>query len=330
MYMHRWSTGYKDLFQKMDTCFLTRKDIIVGGDFNCSLERETFSLPFRTFIKKYGLIDVMGKLLGKQVGYTWKNTRGVKSRLDYILVGKKCKIIEGKTMPALFTDHQAVDVELEIVGPDFGKGYWKFNNDVLAEKAYREGFMKIFPIWAEMKSLYSNNVVWWEDMKKKIKKFTVEYCTERAKVRKKEFDTIQKEIEIIYVMENRGREIKKEGYLENLKMRQEELLERKARAVIYKLKQEEYEENEKCSSYFFSKMKTRDKRGIITELERDGKVIRGKDDLLKTVEEYYGKLFTKESLDEGKGEVFIRSLRRRLPEEENGKLGGGIDSRGGV
>lgn len=160
----------KDLFQKMDTCFLTRKDIIVGGDFNCSLEREKFSLPFRTFIKKYGLIDVMGKLLGKQVGYTWKNTRGVKSRLDYILVGKKCKIIEGKTMPALFTDHQAVDVELEIVGPDFGKGYWKFNNDVLAEKAYREGFMKIFPIWAEMKSLYSNNVVWWEDMKKKNQK----------------------------------------------------------------------------------------------------------------------------------------------------------------
>lgn len=131
-------------------------------------------------------------------------------------------------------------------------------------------------------------------------------------------------------MENRGREIKKEGYLENLKMRQEELLERKARAVIYKLKQEEYEENEKCSSYFFSKMKTRDKRGVITELERDGKVIRGKDDLLKTVEEYYGKLFTKESLDEGKGEVFIRTLRRRLPEEENGKLGGEIDSRGGV
>lgn len=183
----------RDLFQKLDTCFLTKKDIIVGGDFNCSLEKEKCSLPFKTFIKKYELIDVMGKLQGKQVGYTWKNSRGAKSRLDYILVGKKCKIINGKTIPALFTDHQAVDVELEIEGPDFGKGYWKFNNDVLAEKSYREGFIKIFPLWVEMKSLYSNVVFWWEDIKKKIKKFTVDYCSERAKFRKKEFDIIQKE-----------------------------------------------------------------------------------------------------------------------------------------
>lgn len=139
---------------------MTRKAIIVGGDFNCSLEKEKFSLPFRTFITKNGLTDVMGKLLGKQVGYTWENTRGVKSRLDYMLVDKKCKIIEGKTIPALFTDHHAVDVEVEIVGPVFGKGYWKFNNDILAENAFREGFMKIFPIWAEIKSLYSNNMAW--------------------------------------------------------------------------------------------------------------------------------------------------------------------------
>lgn len=68
----------KDLFLKMDNCLLTRKAIIVGGDFNCSLEKEKFSLPFRTFITKYGLIDVMGKMLGKQVGYTWENTRGVR------------------------------------------------------------------------------------------------------------------------------------------------------------------------------------------------------------------------------------------------------------
>lgn len=181
-----------------------------------------------------------------------------------------------------------------------------------------------------MKSLYSNVVFWWEDIKKKIKKFTVDYCSERAKFRKKEFDILQKEIEHIYVTQNKGKEKIKEGYLENLKIRQEELLERKARAVIYKLKQEEYEENEKCSSYFFRKMKIRDKRGVIRKLEKDGNVIRGKENMLKMVKEYYGELFKKENLDEGKGEFFIRSLKRRLPEDERGKLGGGIDSRRGT
>lgn len=114
----------------------------------------------------------------------------------------------------------------------------------------RKVLRKIFPIWAEMKSLYSNNVAWWEDIEKKIK-FTVDYCTERSKARKKDFVVIQKEIVEIYALRNTGGGIVKEGYLENLKMRQEELLERKAQAVTYKLKKEEYMEHEKCSSHFW-------------------------------------------------------------------------------
>uniref|UniRef100_A0A3Q2X2I3 Reverse transcriptase domain-containing protein n=1 Tax=Haplochromis burtoni TaxID=8153 RepID=A0A3Q2X2I3_HAPBU len=69
-------------------------------------------------------------------------------------------------------------------------------------------------------------------------------------------------------------------------------------------------------------MKIRDKRGVIMKLEKDGIVIRGKENMLKMVKEYYGELFKKENLDEGKGEFFIRSLKRRLPEDERGKLGG--------
>lgn len=76
--------------------------------------------------------------------------------------------------------------------------------------------------------------------------------------------------------------------------------------------------------------KDEDKRGVIRKLEKDGNVIRGKENMLKMVKEYYGELFKKENLDEGKGEFFIRSLKRRLPEDERGKLGGGIDSRRGT
>lgn len=211
----------RELFLKMDTCFMTRKNIIVGGDFNCSLEREKFSLPFKTFIKKYGLIDVMAKLQGKQVEYTWKNTRGVKSRLDYILVDKKSKIKRGKIIPALFTDHQAVEVELEIEGTEFGKGYWKLNNEVLTEKDYREKFLELFPLWAEMKNLYMKELDWWEDVKNKIKKFTVDYCTERSKLRKEEFCALQKEIEHTYVKQNEGRNKNMDEKIENLKLKQE-------------------------------------------------------------------------------------------------------------
>lgn len=123
-----------------------KKNILVGGDFNCTLEKEKSSLPFKTFIKKYGLIDAMATLQGKQVGHTWKNTRGVESRLDYILVDKKCKIKQGKLIPALFTDHQMVEVEVEIKGTDYGKGYWKLNNEVLMEKEYKKKICRALPL----------------------------------------------------------------------------------------------------------------------------------------------------------------------------------------
>lgn len=148
----------RELLLKMDTCFMTKKNILVGGDFNCTLEKEKSSLPFKTFIKKYGLIDAMATLQGKQVGHTWKNTRGVESRLDYILVDKKCKIKQGKLIPALFTDHQMVEVEVEIKGTDYGKGYWKLNNEVLMEKEYKKKFAELFPLWAETEKLYMNKL----------------------------------------------------------------------------------------------------------------------------------------------------------------------------
>lgn len=55
----------RELFLKMDTCFMTRKNIIVGGDFNCSLEREKFSLPFKTFIKKIWFDRCNGQITGE-------------------------------------------------------------------------------------------------------------------------------------------------------------------------------------------------------------------------------------------------------------------------
>lgn len=316
VYAHVDPKQRRELLLSMDTCFITRKNIIVGGDFNVSLEKEKFSLPLKTFIRQYGLTDVMGRLLGKKVGYTWRNTRGVQSRLDYILIDKKCKIKGGKTIPVLLTDHQAVEVDLEIEGMEYGKGYWKLNNEVLKEKDYRDKFLEIFPLWVKVKELYGKKGDWWEDVKCKIKKFTIEYCTDRSKRRKEEFNMLQKEIEHIYVIQKEGKEKNVDLKIEDLKVRQEELLERKARAETYKLKQKEYEEDERCSAYFFKKMKSRDKRGVIEKLEKDGKEIIGRESMLGVVKEYYEDLFRKEKVGTEKRDVLLGSLKRRLVEED--------------
>lgn len=215
---------------------MTSKKIIVGGDFNYSLEKEERSYILRTFISKYDLVDVMGRLYGNQVDFTWENSRGIKSRLDYILIGTKDEVIDGKVMPVFFSDDSAVSARVVVSGPQYGKGYWKMNNEVLSEYDFRESFMKMFAIWVEMKGLYQDRVSWWEGTKRKIKSFIVDYCSRRSRKFKEEFIGLQKEIEEIISIRN----IRDEGYeeerLEILKRRQRDFFERRARAVTFKLK----------------------------------------------------------------------------------------------
>lgn len=92
---------------------------------------------------------------------------------------------------------------------------------------------------------------WWEGTKKKIKSFFVDYCSRRSRKFKEEFIGLQKEIEERISIRNIRDERYEKERLEILKRRQRDFFERRARAVTFKLKQEEYMEHEKCPAYFF-------------------------------------------------------------------------------
>lgn len=73
---------------------------------------------------------------------------------------------------------------------------------------------------------------------------------------------------------------------------------------------------EKCLAYFFAQMKRREEKGTIMELESDGKVVTGWDNLLKVVEEYYRSLFGEEKADGDAQEKMLGFLEERLSEDE--------------
>lgn len=84
--------------------------------------------------------------------------------------------------------------KVECEGTAYGKGYWKLNNDILLEQEYRANFRGIFQHWVELKCLYVDRGSWWEEMKKRIKKFSIEYSMRRAQASKKVFKVLQREI----------------------------------------------------------------------------------------------------------------------------------------
>lgn len=61
IYAHAEPRARRELFSGLDICFMTSNVIYVGGDLNCSLDKNDGSLPLRNLMAKYSLVDAMGK-----------------------------------------------------------------------------------------------------------------------------------------------------------------------------------------------------------------------------------------------------------------------------
>lgn len=96
---------------------------------------------------------------------------------------------------------------------------------------------------------------------------------------------------------------------------QEVLFQERAKTRMFKFMQQEYMQQEKCSAYLFAQMKKKEEKGAIMELEREGKSVTGRDNILKMVEEYYSSLFGVEEVDRGAQEMVLGFLKERLPED---------------
>nr|XP_015196742.1 PREDICTED: olfactory receptor 51E1-like [Lepisosteus oculatus] len=69
---------------------------------------------------------------------TWKNSRGVCSRLDYIFECMTCSLESAAVSPVYYSDHDCV------------RGYWKLNREVLEEDCFKALFRENFESWADM------------------------------------------------------------------------------------------------------------------------------------------------------------------------------------
>jgi hypothetical protein len=70
------------------------------------------------------------------VGPTWRNSRGVARRLDYIFVSRSLGQLSGRLLPVFFADHDGVFLQVGSPVFLFGRGYWKLDRDILEEQAF--------------------------------------------------------------------------------------------------------------------------------------------------------------------------------------------------
>lgn len=164
--------------------------IIVGGDFNCSLDndqkRDSSISVLKDTVTSINLKDLWecGSDLKKK--QTWKNKKA-ESRIDYIFISDTIRAKQYDTKETCFSDHTFLTGIVEIDGGIQKKSpYWKLNILLLKEDKIKAEFENVYKKWKEDKEKYDDIFVWWDEGKKIFKNFFIKKGKELAKKKKRE------------------------------------------------------------------------------------------------------------------------------------------------
>lgn len=185
-------------------------NIILGGDFNTTLgdydrsgvTKHTENICVRkikTISCKFNLSDIWRNRNQQCSVFSRKQVRnGIlsQSRIDYFLVSKNLssfvsKIVHSDTS---FSDHGYVNMVLDLDEIERGPGLWVLNNSFLHEDDYIDTITKLIQN-AKVDEMYTTEpLLWWDNLKYKIKRVSKIYGKNRWKTRNESYYKIQNKL----------------------------------------------------------------------------------------------------------------------------------------
>ena len=203
------------------------------------------------------------------------------------------------------------------ISPQGGPGHWKINNSILNEENYGILIKDIISKSKEKyKGLHSARLKW-DLVKFHIREITIKFCKQRArkKARYKE--------ELKSIIQNLEQECNQTPTVENLeeyekaKKSLESILEDELQGIIVRAKILDYEAGEKCSKYFFQKMKYNKKKSQVFSLKgNDGNLITDEKRIMSEIYDYYANLYKNNSESETQ-----LSFKNDMPKTIEGYIG---------
>ena len=151
---------------------------MILGDFNCILENKDGLInpnqkkcdSLRQVVNLHNYIDIFDALQPNTKSFTFIRNNSA-SRIDRIYIPadivQDCLSI--KHIPAAFTDHLAVRLEIQVVGggsTEFHRkyrySYWKLNNLVLQDQDFNLNFADMYSTVKQRTAEFDNIGDWWE------------------------------------------------------------------------------------------------------------------------------------------------------------------------
>ena len=303
-----------EIMQELPAYLLGRDPIILTGDFNCVLNREgrkgagddfkvdKTSFYLQRLLMDFKLSDIYLALNPGKEAYTWRTNDGSRaSRIDF-LFARGFAGLTASLNPVFFSDHSLLSCSLAVKsGVAVGRGMWKLNCRLLEDPAVVMAFRGMYKDLQSLQVLFDTRAEWWEEAKGRIKGFFITQGKKRKARERRVWKGLQKRLNRYTDLVNMGFDFKEDW--ENVKREMTILTENKCKDIMFRCKEKEMDEGEKCTRYFFKKILSR--RILMKGLKGDDGVVQ-KDTagMLRVAESFYTNLFGEKDVEKDRiGEV---------------------------
>ena len=312
--------------------------ICIGGDFNFVEDKDLDISRGPNRVQQYksvgsnafdiikastNITDAWRNLFPNKREFSRVDVRGTRTRLDRIYLSQDQigQTISSSYNIIPFSDHYLHQLKLStksfypndlIKGP----GTWKLNNSLLSKSNTAEIITNLWNTWTENKVNYNNPLEWWDEGKKRIKEMMI-------KIGKKEKSkTTAEEKQLIDELKRKTEDFKGQPdiwlEMQQIKQNLNRINNEKMESVKIRSREKIYENWEKNTSYFYTKLKTNQQKQTFTSILNQQGEIKYGNEMLEEISKFYKELYQSEC-DENKIIKYIQETHSIPKLSENNK-----------
>ena len=305
------------------------KEIILGGDFNCTMmpkldrrsshtRREQYdqgSKQLREIMIQNDMEDIWRRRYPSQKRYTYfKPNSKTASRIDYWLISQALSgsATQISISQAIRTDHAAISLTLRTSDCERGPGFWKLNNSVLESDIFDDTFKTFWASWKTSSDLFDSKKRWWELTKVKIKELSIEISKSLAKSEKIKISKTEK---LLDEEKNKSNpDILVIAHLENIL---KEFWSTKSKGARTRSRTLWYEKGENSTKYFFSLEKIKARNKLWSQIkDKTGKIKYGLENILKEQVDFYSELLKSEGWDKESANSLLQNIDKFISDDD--------------
>ena len=285
---------------------------LLGGDFNFYMckdldrldtmsdtnDNDAYRQEIIQMLDVHNMVDVYRVLNPYTRRYTW-HSRGLSSRLDYWFVSEELlnmtKYIDIK--PGIFSDHSLLIFEIGNSPSKHGRGFWKFNCNLLHDIEYVSNIKSLIQTVNDQHNYLQDKCLKWEIIKSEIRSYTIPYSVNKKKQNNEYKQTLETKFEeLLPELSKENNDEKKDEYF-TIKSELEYLEKIESSGVILRSKCKYIEDGEKNTKFFLGLEKRNFINKTITQLNVGSSIITNENNILQAEHNFFKELYT-EKLDE--------------------------------